>query len=112
MPENYRLKELREDNEMTQKQVAEKLYMQVTQYRRYESGEREPSLETAIAIAKLYNVSLDYLAGLIDIDNEITEKNITDTEKHIIAKFRKLSSLNKGKLLERLDCLIESQMKK
>jgi len=59
-----RIKDLREDAELSQKQAAEKLYMHKTTYVRYESGEREIPLNVAILIAKQHNVSLDYIAGL------------------------------------------------
>lgn len=58
-----RIRDLREDNDQTQQQIADKLYMQREQYRRYETGEREIPLNIAIMLAELYNVSLDYLAG-------------------------------------------------
>ena len=59
-----RIRELREDTDLTQKQVANALQMHKTTYRRYESGDRELPLNIAILLAKQYNVSLDYLAGL------------------------------------------------
>ncbi len=58
-----RIKDLREDNDKTQKQIAEMLNMQITVYRRYESGEREIPLWAAIKLADYYHVSLDYLVG-------------------------------------------------
>lgn len=61
-----RIRDLREDADLTQKQVAEILYMHKTTYIRYESGAREIPLNIAILLAKQYGVSLDYLAGLTD----------------------------------------------
>ena len=58
-----RIRDLREDHDLRQKDVADKLYMQLEVYRRYETGQREPPLAIAIQIAELYNVSLDYIAG-------------------------------------------------
>lgn len=60
-----RIKDLREDNDKTQKEIAELLNMKHQQYARYESGMREIPLHHLITLAKFYNVSLDYLAGLI-----------------------------------------------
>ena len=59
-----RIRELREDADLTQKQIAEILHMHKTTYIRYESGERELPFNIAILLAKEYNVSLDYIAGL------------------------------------------------
>lgn len=61
-----RVRDLREDNNLTQAQIAENIGLYTTTYQRYERGEREIPLDIAKALAKFYNVSLDYLAGLID----------------------------------------------
>lgn len=68
MPYYRRLRDLREDNDLTQNQLVEKLNMHKTTYTNYEQGKRDLPLSLAIKIAKFYNVSLDYLAGLSDID--------------------------------------------
>jgi len=59
-----RLKDLREDHDMTQQQLIEILEMHKTTYTNYEQGKREIPFELVIRLAKLYNVSLDYIAGL------------------------------------------------
>ncbi len=64
IPYYLRLRDLREDNDLTQNQLVEKLNMHKTTYTNYEQGKRDLPLEIAIKLAKFYNVSLDYLAGL------------------------------------------------
>ncbi len=59
-----RIRDLREDADLTQKEIAEILHLHKTTYVRYESGEREIPLNIAVLLAKYYNVSLDYLAGI------------------------------------------------
>lgn len=59
----HRVRDLREDHDKTQKQVAELLNMQLTVYQRYERGERELPLWAAIRLADYYKVTLDYLVG-------------------------------------------------
>lgn len=72
--QNYnRIRDLREDNDLTQQEVADKLFLQREVYRRYETGTREIPFNIAISIAKLYNVSLDYIAGLSN-DKEVKQK--------------------------------------
>ena len=61
-----RIRDLREDADLSQRKLAEILHMQTTTYRRYELGEREIPFNIAIMLAKYYNVSLDYIAGLTD----------------------------------------------
>ena len=60
----YRIRDLREDRDASQRQVAEALGLYTSTYARYERGEQEVPFCIAIALAKFYNVSLDYLAGL------------------------------------------------
>ena len=59
-----RSRDLREDKNLSQRQIAEILHMHKTTYARYETGEREIPLNIAVLLAKFYNVSLDYIAGL------------------------------------------------
>ena len=64
-----RLKDLREDNDKTQSEIAQLLNIKQQQYGRYEIGEYEIPLHHFITLAKYYNVSLDFLAGLSDTPN-------------------------------------------
>lgn len=66
-----RIKELRIQSNLSQRQLAEILQMHKTTYTRYETGEREIPLAVAILLAQYYNVSLDDLAGLT-ADGKIT----------------------------------------
>ena len=59
-----RLRDLREDEDLAQKAIAEVLHITTQQYSLYERGEREIPFHHAITLAKFYNVSLDYIAGL------------------------------------------------
>lgn len=59
------IRELREDNDKSQKEIAQ--YLNTTQqvYSRYEKGENEMPIRHLIALCKYYNVSADYILGLI-----------------------------------------------
>ena len=59
-----RIRDLREDGDLTQKTVAAVLDISIQQYSLYERGEREIPFHHAITLAKFYHVSLDYIAGL------------------------------------------------
>ncbi len=61
-----RIRSLREDADLTQRAVAQAMGMYVTTYARYESGEREVPFNVIVALAKFYEVSADYIAGLTD----------------------------------------------
>ena len=62
-----RLKDLREDHELTQAQCAKIGYIAKNSYIRYEKEERIIPLDTLIYYAKYYNTSLDYIAGLTNV---------------------------------------------
>ena len=59
-----RLRDLREDADLTQTQLVKRLGMHKTTYTNYEQGKREPPFELIIRLAEFYNVSIDYIAGL------------------------------------------------
>lgn len=64
-----RLKELRKNNHLTQKEMAEKLQMPTSTLANYESGNRKPNQTQLINIAKYFRVSVDYLIGKSDYKN-------------------------------------------
>lgn len=59
-----RIRDLREDHDMTQQQVADYLGTSQTMYARYERGANELPLRHLIFLCKLYHVSADYILGL------------------------------------------------
>ena len=61
-----RLRDLREDNDLKQREIAALLKTTQQVYSEYEKGIREIPLHKIIILAKYYNVSLDYLTNLID----------------------------------------------
>lgn len=58
-----RIRNLREDNDLTQKQIAEYLMCDQSLYSKYERGERDIPLDFLIKLADYYNVNMDYLVG-------------------------------------------------
>lgn len=64
--DNYyrRLRDLREDHDLTQSQVAEFLGMKQPQYNRYERGLRDVPTDVLIRLAQYYKTSVDYILGL------------------------------------------------
>lgn len=59
-----RIRDEREDNDKSQQEISDFLKITRQQYQLYESGKREMPMHIFIELAKYYNVSLDYLAGL------------------------------------------------
>ena len=58
-----KIRDLREDNDLTQKQIADYLICDQSLYSKYERGEREIPLSLIIKLADYYNVSIDFLVG-------------------------------------------------
>lgn len=73
-----RLRDLREDKDLTQIELVRILGMHKTTYTNYEQGKREIPFSLAIRLAEFYNVSLDYIAGLtndpIPLDQHTKQK--------------------------------------
>jgi len=59
-----RIRDLREDHDLTQQQVAEYLMCDQSLYSKYERGERDVPLNIMIKLAQFYKTSIDYLVGL------------------------------------------------
>ncbi len=57
------LKELRKENNYTQSEIAKKINVSQRAYSFYETGQREPNVDTLIKIAEIYKVPLDILVG-------------------------------------------------
>ena len=66
MKMRLRIRDLREDRDLKQREVAEFLVCDQSLYSKYERGERELPLRLAIQLAEFYGVSVDYLVGLTD----------------------------------------------
>ena len=61
-----RIRDLREDNNLTQEEVAKHLHIKQNTYSQYENEQRQLPLSALIALAKFYKTSTDYILGLTD----------------------------------------------
>lgn len=103
-----RLKDLKEDADLTQKQVAELIGVSMNHYGKYERGETDIPLEKAIILAKYYDVSLDYLAGLSNQKKSMSIKE----QVALVTMYRSLNSHNQKRISENIIQLLEQQKKK
>ncbi|MEG0364014.1 MAG: helix-turn-helix transcriptional regulator [Erysipelotrichales bacterium] len=82
---NERVLELRKDNNLTQEEVAEKLDVSRQTISNWETGSAQPTIDKAIELAQLYNISLDDLVGNtssnkrddLHIINKLIDKEVT-----------------------------------
>lgn len=72
---NQRAKDLREDKDLTQDDIANLIGVSRATVNRYENDKFDMKFSYAIELAKVYNVSLDYIAGLIDTPKPLHKKN-------------------------------------
>lgn len=93
--EKLRIKALRQKNQFTQKEVADKLNITRSTYNNYENESNEPSINTLIKLADFYNVSIDELVGR---DTDIINlKYLDESEAYIIKKILKMNQLELAK---------------
>lgn len=74
MKMQLRIRDLREDNDLTQRQIAEYLMCDQSLYSKYERGERDLPLEYAAKLAEYYGVSVDYLLCRTNIKTPYSKK--------------------------------------
>ncbi len=70
-----RIKDLREDNDLLQKDIAGILGISQQYYSEYENGKRTITISHLITLAKYYDVSIDYLVGLSNFKDENKKTN-------------------------------------
>ena len=69
-----RLKDMREDHDLSQKDVAQLLGTNQQQISRWETGTQMMGVDKYVILARYYNVSVDYLLGLTDVPKKLYEK--------------------------------------
>lgn len=103
-----RIRDLREDADKLQKEVAAELKTNVTQYQRYETGTREPPFSFIIDISNYYDVSIDYIAEKTKNKKGIFITDLNEKEQKLISIFREMTREEQGRLLERAETIIEA----
>ncbi|MCH5301190.1 MAG: helix-turn-helix domain-containing protein [Ruminococcus sp.] len=102
-----RIKNLREDNDKTQQELADYLCTSSQHYGKYELGHAEIPFERAIALAKYYGVSLDYIAGLTDNKHGISFNDLKPEQQRIVNVLDSLSSAELNEVSELLQALVD-----
>lgn len=86
---NKRIRDLREDNDMTQEELADKLDISKRTLLRYESGVSEPNISVLIKLSLIFDVSVDYIIGIKDTD-EIVAVNVATKIDEVIGQLEKI----------------------
>lgn len=103
-----RIKSLRKENSSCKKEIAEYLGTKKKYYNSYEKGMIELSFVRAIALAKYYNVSLDYIAGLTNDKRGLTRSDLTHEQRELLRAANELSSSDKAKTIALLKAAINA----
>lgn len=104
------LKALRDSLNMTQEEFGKSVGLAKSTYNNYETGVREPKSDFWIAIAQKYNVSIDYLMGLENLQNEnqpapTNGDGLTEDDKRIIELLHQLTPENRERVFEIIKAL-------
>lgn len=102
-----RIRDLREDSDKKQSDVAHYLNTTTQYYSRYEHGEAEIPFERAIMLAKYYNVSLDYIAGLTNNKRGLSQGSLSEKQQELIEFIGNLSDEERAKLEKLLKIISE-----
>ena len=102
-----RIRDLREDSDKTQQEIAEYLGTSSQHYGKYELGHAEIPFERAIALAKFYGVSLDYIAGLTNSKKGFSRGELTEKQQRILEIAESLESGDKSRTAELLKAIAE-----
>ena len=94
-----RLKELREGKKETQQQLSMILNVSQTMISRYELGIAYPEIETLIAMAQHYHVSVDYLLGVSESKLPYSKSNLSKKEQEMLFLFKRLDNAQKDKAM-------------
>lgn len=74
MKYNERIRDIREDNSLTQQKIADLLSIGQRTYADYESGKTRIPVDSLLILAKFYNVSMDYITGASNVRTEYPKK--------------------------------------
>lgn len=105
------LRELRENKHLSQKQLAEALFISPSAISQYESGRTRPSHDNLEALANFFNVSTDYLYGtspVADLENLMNAEYCNGvTVCSLVEKCMNISKVHRGSLLDVINAFEE-----
>ena len=104
-----RLYELRENADLKQTELAQKVSLKSSAISKYEKGLTQPSLDMLIKLAEIFKVSTDYLLGLSSVPNPYTAEKFTPREADVILRFRRLTKENQIRADERISAMLDGQ---
>ena len=99
------MRELREDHDLKQADVAKVLSVSQQYYSKYETGQNELPVRHLITLAKFYNISADYLLGITDFSTAIQNANPDTPMKKLINDISELNDTSLAAVRDYVDLL-------
>ena len=90
---NKRIKDLREDNDLTKQELADKLDISERTLTRYETGESEPTISVLIKMSHIFDVSIDYICCIKDetfITEVSTKEELVKISENLISIIKRI----------------------
>lgn len=104
----HRIRDLREDSDKTQKELADYLGTSTQHYGKYELGNAEIPFERAIQLAKYYNVSLDYIAGLTNSKRGLSSGDLSHSQQELLQAISGLTADEREKFTSLLTAILNA----
>ena len=101
-----KIKKLCESKEITIYRLEKDCGFSINSITRWQTS--SPSAYSIVKVAQYFGVTTDYLLGLDDYENPSNERDLSQSEKKLLKKFRKLNNEGKEKILGNIDDLIAS----
>lgn len=95
-----RVKKLRKELGLTQKELAEKIGLNEAVIGSYELGNAQMTIKNAVKLSRFFNVTLDYLVGNSDEEGIVINNELSDFENNLINELRNLSDRDKMLILK------------
>lgn len=101
-----RIKYIRKKNNITQKEVTDAIGLGRSTLSDIENSKNAPSYETILALSDFFKVSIEWLLTGQDSNNG-TDHILSPDEQHLISLYKKLSTTNKARIIERIETMLE-----
>lgn len=109
--QKLRLRDLRNDKDMTQSEVADIIKTSANYYGEYENGKREIPIDRILLLAEFYNVSLDYITRRTNVKSVATNENVPTKykpdETALISMYKTLSDRQKRAIHELVRSILD-----
>ena len=104
-----RIKDLRDEREMTQVRLSIELEVSQETVSAYEMGKHYPSVKSLLRMVALFDASMDYIMGISPVRNAIVEKGLPDNEVRLLSIYRKLDDVQKEKAYSYMQGMTENK---